>query len=305
MKHIVPSPLFSRISIITVLLVTFFSCIKKTGSNTERPLLQNIAPALAVEIKEQPVFKTLLYAYNPNYVQYRLKQKQTGLTNESYQQEFASLTNMRNYYLYQLQQTYSIHPKAIINLIRNEYPGYFITINFDNGNTTNEPTTAATITEMNCPAGLVFNPATLMCDFPENVSGGIATYCVDDETGVIASCDFFYSDDNNKPYRGSMQFQWNNNTISCSWAQTTPITKEEGIAKLDCAYNQLTTSQKQAFECAYNFQKNIIQTKSLPVKTEGYSKYVNSCCPNCINALGNDGGARCDIVINKGESFKN
>lgn len=130
MKRTLP---FSRIFIvITIIFTALFSCIKKTDSNTDGPLLQSITPALAVKIKEQPVFKTLLYAYNPDYVQYRLKQKKTGLTNESYQQEFVSLTNIRNYYLYQLQQTYSVHPKAIINLIRNDYPGYFRTIDFDN-----------------------------------------------------------------------------------------------------------------------------------------------------------------------------
>ncbi len=301
MKRTLP---FSRVFIVvTILFALFFSCIKKTGSNTDSPLLQSIAPALAVKMKEQQVFKTLLYAYDPDYIQYRLKQKQTGLTNESYQQEFVSLTNIRNYYLYQLQQTYNVNPQAIINLIRNDHPGYFRAIDFDNGNAINEPPVAATIIQMECPPGLVFDPNTLLCDFPENVAGGVATYCMDDETGIIFACDDY--DDATKPYRGSIQFQWKNNTLSCSWAQTTPITKAEGIAKLDCAFDKLTGSQKQAFQCAYNHQKNKIQTTVYPDQNRSYSKFVSDCCPNCISSLGNDDGARCDIVINAGESFKN
>lgn len=160
---------------------------------------------------------------------------------------------------------------------------------------------AATIIQMECPPGLVFDPNTLLCDFPENVAGGVATFCIDTETDIIFACDDY--DNEGMPYRGSIQFQWNGNTKSCSWAQSTPITKAEGIAKLDCAFDKLTGSQKQAFQCAYNHQKNRIQTSSLPV--DNHKKLVNSCCPNCIKDLGNDNGARCDIDIKAGLSFQN
>lgn len=296
---------FSRIFIVlTILFVTFFSCGKKTTPNTDSLLLQSITPTLADKIKEQQVFNILLYSYDPDYVQYRLKQKKIVLTNENYQQEFTSLTNIRYYYLYKLQQTYNVNANVIINLIKKDYPKYSQTIDFDNKNVKNERLIAANIVVMECPSGLVFNPAMLMCDFPENVTGGFSTYCMDDETGIISACDGDY-DDATKPYRGSIQFQWNGNTKSCSWAQNTPITKTEGIEKLDCAFNKLTSSQKQAFQCTYDYQKNKIQTSSLPVSQGGHRKSVNSCCPNCISSLGNDEGARCDIVINAGLSFQN
>jgi hypothetical protein len=122
--------------------------------------------------------------------------------------------------------------------------------------------------------------------------------------GTGGGWDPIIDDDGLESYRGVIQFQWNGTTKSCSWAQNTRITKAEGISKLDCAFNQLTASQKNKFQCAYDYQKDKIQTSVLPVGN--YSKKVNTCCPSCIAGLGNDNGARCDIQINKGnDSFTN
>ncbi len=109
------------------------------------------------------------------------------------------------------------------------------------------------------------------------------------------------NDDGAPNYRGVIQFQWGSNTESESWAQSNPPTKGDGYAILDRVYNKLTNSQKNAFQCAYQNARNRIATSTLVVNN--YSHYVNQCCPNCIQALSNDNGARCDIQIFKGTAF--
>ncbi len=101
------------------------------------------------------------------------------------------MVNLRNYFTFRLQQKFKVHPTAILNILKIDNPDFFGNglKEFQNKLSKNINLLNQTAIVVNCPTGLLFNPNLLLCDFPENVNGGVSYYCMDDETGIISECD--------------------------------------------------------------------------------------------------------------------
>lgn len=102
--------------------------------------------------------------------------------------------------------------------------------------------------------------------------------------------------------RGTVQFQWVNNTASQSWQSADPLSESQRIAILDAAFAKIVRNQDRAnFQCAYDRAKADIQAgKRFPAGNPSYN-FVKNCCRTCAEDLGDVNGARCDFQVNKGE----
>ncbi len=146
---------------------------------------------MSIMLKDDSAYKSLTLTYSPEYIKYRVNKKVGHVDSKSYNAEFSLLQNLRNHFTFILQQKFKVYPSAIFDFLKVDNPAFFENNDialfnnqlFETSNLNN------VITEFDCSAGLLFNPNLLLCDFPENVNGGVSYYCVDDETGIISECD--------------------------------------------------------------------------------------------------------------------
>jgi len=99
-----------------------------------------------------------------------------------------------------------------------------------------------------------------------------------------------------KPHRGRIQIQGPdmNPELSWAWAQDTPPTKAEALAKLDELVGKLTAKQKEAREDAIKKVRKFIEEAP---ETGIDAQYINS-WPN-----DKDPKKRVDIEVRKGKAF--
>ena len=165
--------------LVTAVISSFFLGCGK--SSIDKSSMDEFSQKTSQQIKKDSFYIRLSFTYSPDIIAKRALAVQKKLDSVSYYSIYNSLTPLRNYYFYQLQERYKMFPAAIMAQLQKDCPAYFNSKGLPD---TKSQTIARSVYLMECPDGLLFNPEINICDWPENVTGGVSCYFFDDETGM-------------------------------------------------------------------------------------------------------------------------